>query len=104
MNIKVLSYHAQPYSGFQIGFAVVEIKGKSKILVKVCQSKSGDTFCCSPSVKLGDQWVSTLSFNDKESEKRFFHSINEQVIPLMQPPKDQHKVQEDEPSDEGLPF
>lgn len=106
MSIQVLSYHPSPHGSYQLGFAIVQIKEKSKMIVKVCQSKTNSIFCVAPSIKIGDKWMPSIEFLDKQGEKKFYHTVHEQLIPLMaQASESKPNVNEDpNPSMDDCPF
>ena len=104
MSIKVLSYHESPHGSYQLGFAIVQIKQKSNMIVKVCNSKSDKVFCVAPSIKIGEKWLPTIDFIDKAAEKKFFETIREQVLPLMTAQPEQKQTQQDQHTQDDCPF
>ena len=102
MANKVLSYRAEPYGEYQLGFCNVDVAGKCRIVLKVFKSKTGNICCGFTSVKIEGNWVSSFGFINKEKERGFLNECREQVIKIM--PQAQEPVQEDVPVDQELPF
>jgi len=102
-DIKVISWHDQPYGDYQLGFCTVEMASKCRFILKVVKSKSGNIYCSFTSVKLGDYWQASFSFTDKETEKRFFSTCLEQLKPMMEP-KEEQQQEADPFCDDEAPF
>lgn len=105
-NVKVLSYHPQPWGDYQLGFARVEMGGKCAFVVKVIKSKAGETYCAFQSVKIGEDWLPSFAFLDKDVERNFLNDCMAQLPAMMQPPKPEEQQQMVPPvqGQEGLPF
>lgn len=101
---KVLSWHPQPYGDYQLGYCRVDMGGKATMILKVCKSKTGSTFCTAPSVKIDDQWQASFAFSDQDKQKEFMSDCLQQLAALMQPEPQQEEEKPPFQEDPNLPF
>jgi len=95
MDIKVLSYHPQPFGDYQLGFCEAKMGGSVHLLT-LLRSKKGNIYLSFSSKKIGDNWVSTFKLDNEDFEKKFLAECLEQVKPMMtqqtQPPISQEEA------------
>ncbi len=107
-EVKILSYVAQPYGDYQLGFCRVDIAGRSQMTLKVMKNKEGNPYCAFMSAKVADAWVPCMTFANEEQHKKFFAACNLQLKPFLIPPPqkepEQNNFMPDQEEDQLLPF
>lgn len=105
MQVKVLSYRADPYKDFRVGWCTVDISkdssGKFTQELMVARSKTGDIFCLRPNLREKEEWVPTFGIPE-DALKELCEAATKQVKPLMVS-KDQEESYGIDPASEELP-
>ena len=106
--IKILSYVAQPYGDYQLGFCSVDVAEKFLLTLKVMKNKDGHPYCAFISTKISDAWVPCMIFSSEEQHKKFFSECNSQIKPFLSSPVKKEAEQYDFTSEheksEPVPF
>lgn len=78
-NIKIVSWHKQPFGDYQLGFCTVDMGGKCGFTLKVLKSKAGNIYCAFCSVRVGEEWLPAFTFPDKDYERNFLNACLEKL-------------------------
>jgi len=85
MANTVVSYHADPYGEYKLGFCKVNAGDKVTLILSVFRSKAGNICCGFNNIKIDGSWDPSFGFVDKDYERKFLNECREQVIKLMPP-------------------